>query len=226
MEESKKPHKTSKHLKNNDAIRKMLDGTHHTQTRKSISLWNAKTTERHEVGDRWTDANGVEWEQRDGYRVQGIDQLERMQEIQEFLNGEDNCPECEESMTNRLDKKFYGIHKMCMECSIKKETKMKINGTWKAYEQQRVLNNVIAWLKDAEEEKNVVKNELAKTSYVNGDGTMQHWTLPYDVKEKQEEVERQFIQFKHNLLTRYGATEEQLIELGVHNDRQDKKSNA
>lgn len=212
--EDKKPHKTSKHLKNNEAIRKMLDGTHHTQTKKT-SGWTAKSQEKREVGERWTDANGVVWEQRDGFRINGADRFDRMSELREYLKGVTTCPNCNESMTNRNDKKYYNIHKMCMECSITKETKMRIDGTWEAFQRTKLLENVKAWLTDAEAEKEIVKRELEKTSYVNGDGTLEKWELPYDVKEQQDRLDKGFIQFKKNLLTKYGATEKELQELGI-----------
>ena len=220
--ENKKPHKTSKHLKNNEAILKMLDGTHASQTKKT-SGWTAKSQEKREVGERWTDSSGVVWEQRDGFRINGADRFDRMSELQEYLKGATTCPNCNESMTKRNDKKYYNIHKMCMECSITKETKMRYDGTWEAFQRTKVLENVKAWLTDAEAEKEVVKREIGKTSYVNGDGTLEKWELPYDVKEQQDRLDKGFIEFKKNLLTKYGATEKELEEFGVVIGEQDEQ---
>ena len=112
-----------------------------------------------------------------------------------------------------------------MECSVKKETKMRLDGTWKEFERTKVLENVKAWLKDAEAEKEIVKEQMGKTSYVNGDGTLEKWELPYNVKEQQDRLDKGFIQFKKNLLTKYGATETELKELGVAIEEQNVKDN-
>lgn len=221
MEENKKTPKSSnasKKLRNIEAIQKMLDGTHHTQTKKSISTYAVKKDDtKRAVGERWTDANGVVWEQREGFRIQGVDRAERMAEIRQYLQGATVCPECNTKMTHRNDKKYYNIHKKCMECSVKMETQMRIDGTWKDYERKKVLENVKAWLRDAEVEMEIVKREIAKDSYVNSDGTLEKWELPYDVTEQQDRIQKGFEQFKKNLLTKYGATEEELQQLGVAN---------
>ena len=57
-------------LRNIDAIKKMLDGTHRTQTKQTVGFADAKAvSEKHAVGDVWTDSDGVEWEQREGFKI-------------------------------------------------------------------------------------------------------------------------------------------------------------
>jgi hypothetical protein len=223
MSKNKKTSKANSKLQNNKAIRQMLDGTHRTQTRKSISTYVGKNEQqiKREVGERWTDANGVVWEQREGFRIQGVDRAERMHEIRKFLAGADKCPKCDCKMSGRNDKKYYNIHKMCMECGVKKETEMRVNGTWEEYERTKVLENVKAWLNDAQVEMEIVKQQIAQDSYVNSDGRLEKWELPYDVKEQQERIEKGFQQFKKNLLTKYGATEQELEQLGVAKGEKD-----
>jgi hypothetical protein len=216
MENNKKRPKANSKLQNIKAIRQMLDGTHHTQTKKSISTYVGKRdTQKREVGERWTDANGVVWEQREGFRIQGVDRAERMAEIRKYLQGATKCPECDAEMNGRNDKKYYNIHKMCMECSVKLETRMRAEGTWKEYERKKVLGNVTSWLRDAEVEKDILLEQVGKDSYVNGDGKLEKWELPYDVAEQQARIEKGFQEFKKNLLTKYGATEEELEQFGV-----------
>lgn len=217
--------KTSSKLQNNKAIRQMLDGTHRTQTRKTISRYVGKQNQKRDVGERWTDDNGVVWEQRKGYRVQGADRAERMEDLNSYLTGVSNCPECNVEMSNRNDKKYYNIHKMCMECSVQKETEMRANGTWKEYERQKLIANVSAWLRDAEVEKEVLKRQLSNNSYVNGDGTLEKWELPYDVDEQCKRIENGFVKFKKNLLTKYNATEKELELFGIANGDDNVKEN-
>jgi len=227
---SKKTPKANSKLQNNKAIRQMLEGTHRTQTRKTVGFSDVESSKqknvKHEVGERWTDANGVTWEQREGYRVKNVDRSERIQSIREYLDKKQMCPNCNEQMTKRLDAKYYNIHKMCMDCSIELEGKMRINGTWKEYERKRILENIKAWLKDAETEKEILKRQIANDSYVNGDGTLEKWELPYNVEEQCKRIEEGFVKFKKELLTQYEATEEELKQFGVvigeNNDKENK----
>ena len=52
---------------------------------------------------------------------------------------------------------------------------------------------------------------------------MEKWELPYDVKEQQDRLDKGFIEFKKNLLTKYGATEKELEEFGVVIGEQDEQ---
>jgi len=218
MAEYKKPN-ANKKLQNNKTVRQMLDGTHRSQTKKTVGFSDIdlikEKQQKREIGDRWTDAKGVVWEQKDGFRVKGADRGDRLQEIREYLAKPKVCPECEVDMTKRLDSKYYNMFTMCMDCSIEKENKMRIAGTWKEFERQHILRNVKAWLKDAEAEKEIVKQQLENTSYVNSDGTLEKWELPYDVVEQKQRIDEGFEKFKLNLLTKYRATDEELLELGI-----------
>lgn len=219
MENKKKTSNAGKKLQNNKAVRQMLEGTHRTQTRKTVGFSDVDSSKeankKREVGDRWTDANGVTWEQKNGYRVKNVDRSERIQSIRDYLDKKQICPNCNEKMTKRLDNKYYNIHKMCMDCSIDLEHKMRIDGTWKDYERKRILENIKAWLTDAETEKEILKREISNDSYVNGDGTLEKWELPYNVEEQCKRIDEGFVKFKKELLTKYEATEDELKQFGV-----------
>lgn len=215
--ENNKNHKTpnaNKKLRNVETIQKMLDGTHKSQTRKTISTYvGKKDTTKREVGDRWTDSNGVVWEQRDGYRVQGVDRLDRIASVRDYLSIPSECPKCGGSMKHKNDKKFWRMEKQCFNCQIEFETELRRKGEYKDYERKKILDNVNAWLTDASREKEYLKKELAKTSYVNGDGTLEKWDLPYDIEEMKEKIDTDFERFRFNLLKKYGATQEELDAL-------------
>ena len=59
-------------LRNIDAIKKMLDGNHKSQTTTKVGLQTGiqADTQRREVGEIWKDSQGVEWEQRAGFKIQ------------------------------------------------------------------------------------------------------------------------------------------------------------
>ena len=47
------------------------------------------------------------------------------------------CPECKCIMKKKADDKYWTRYKMCLECWAKKETKMKIDGTWEEYQREQ-----------------------------------------------------------------------------------------
>ena len=49
--------------KNLQKVQDMLDGNFQSK----IQVGYSKTEERREIGDRWFDSDGKEWEQKDGY---------------------------------------------------------------------------------------------------------------------------------------------------------------
>ena len=60
----------SNKLRNVQAVKEMLQGTHKFQTKTTISFHDLdkKTVER-AVGDIWFDDDGNEWEQKKGYKI-------------------------------------------------------------------------------------------------------------------------------------------------------------
>ena len=51
--------------KNLAKVQDMLDGNH----KSKIQVGYSKTDEKREVGDKWVDSDGNEWEQKEGYRT-------------------------------------------------------------------------------------------------------------------------------------------------------------
>lgn len=93
-----------------------------------------------EEGARWYDDEGNVWEMGGGgpVKVSMFDDI-RMPMF---------CPECGGIMNNRFDRKFWRIREMCMDCWQKRETKMKVEGTYELYEKRTLLENKKSWLRD------------------------------------------------------------------------------
>lgn len=87
------------------------------------------------------------------------------------------CPVCNANMI-KIDEKFWRLRGKCHRCVAEDETKMRINGTYKEYEQEKIKQNYISFLKDSRDSiidalKNSIKKEY---TYINEDGTMEKWT--------------------------------------------------
>ena len=58
------------------------------------------------------------------------------------------CPECDKVMKSRLDDKMYRLHKHCFDCQVKFENNLRIEGKYEEWEEQKVLNNQLSYIKD------------------------------------------------------------------------------
>ena len=79
--------------KNLRKVQDMLDGNY----KNKIQVGYSKTDEVRKVGDKWTDSDGVEWEQKEGYRSK----VSRIS-VGMFPH---QCKDCKTNCdTNKLDK--------------------------------------------------------------------------------------------------------------------------
>ena len=189
-------------LQNIKAIRQMLDGTHKSQTRKNIGFNSNKVEQKREVGETWKDVHGVEWEQRNGFKIQK-GKLDELREMLAKTRMPAECPKCNQPMTKRLDKKFWALEKHCFDCQIDFEHKLHIEKKYEVYEKQKILANAEAWLKEAEAEAmEIVEAFRNPLTYVNSDGTTEVWTGAISKEEMADKIEKEFKLFKENFINK------------------------
>jgi len=95
------------------------------------------------------------------------------------------CTTCDKIMRNKLDQKYFNRRGMCMECTIKGETYLKIHGLFGKYEEGISLRNYKAYLIDIKEQAiDFVSNLKEETKVVNHDGSFD--TLRSDITEAKE----------------------------------------
>ena len=199
----------SKKLQNIKAVKQMLDGTHKFQTKKSIGFTDAKQkaekNQKREVGDIWEEKIGntiYTIEQRNGFRVKRP-KNSVASEIREYLNSYPNCrKECCKTSFNHLDKKMQRIHGMCYDCVIEMEHKLRISGEYEEYEKNKIRENKKAWLKQAEQDVQALKQAFTEShQYVtNADGVLETWEAQMTKEEFNEKVEKEFEKFKKDFL--------------------------
>ena len=190
-------------LRNIDAIKKMLDGTHRMQTRNTVAFSDVKKeTQKREVGETWIDDKGVEWEQRAGFKIQ----KGKLDEIRSLINANkmpSTCPKCNQTMNKSLDAKFWKLEKHCFDCQIDMEHNLRIEGKFEEYERNRILRNAEDWLKDAEQEAvelaEAFRNPL---TFANADGTTEEWSLGISRDEVAAKIEKDFTEFKENFINK------------------------
>ncbi len=143
--------------------KQIADIQNNHQTKLTFGYYGnrAHHAENRKDGDVWEDENGKTWEKKDGT----ISSVSHMQYARVPLF----CPVCEQIMSNKLDTKFWTLHGKCMDCVVKEETKMRMDGTWDEYDKQRTRANYIAFLKDAIAEVTDLYDNLKAPEIIHAD---------------------------------------------------------
>ena len=185
-------------------VKKLLHGEHVEQQKVTVGYVpdNENANGNRNIGDRWFDADGNEWEQKNGY-VAKLGK-EWQQELHSYLKSFPNCRKetCTCNMPKRLDQKKRRIHGMCFDCVIDMEHKIRLEGKWGEYERQKLKENALAWLTEAEKDKNAIAEELSKADFANEFGDSEKWSVPISKEELLEKIENEFKEFKQNFIKR------------------------
>lgn len=197
-------------LQNIKAIQQMLEGNHKFQTKKTVGFSDAKQVEHREIGDIWeeTDTTGVTYviEQRDGFRIRKTKNSDIFQSIRDEIRAFPNCRKdvCTCAGTHQLDQKMRGVHGMCFDCVIEMEHEMRKDGTFDEYARNKVRENALAWLRDAERDVEMLKKTYTQAAefVTNGEGETEKWAAKMTPAEFDETVQKEFDKFKENFLNK------------------------
>ena len=206
----------TKKLQNIKAVQQMLDGEHKFQTKKTVGFSDAKNKAEHrEIGDTWeeTDTHGNVYivEQRDGFRIRKTKNSDLFQSIRDELHAFPNCRKetCICIGTHQLDQKMRKIHGMCFDCVIEMEHELKKAGKYEEYEQDKIRENALAWLRDAERDVEMLKQAYTQVQQIvaNSDGHVEHWSAKMTAEEFENTIQKQFEEFKINFLEKLNKKE-------------------
>jgi hypothetical protein len=210
----------SKKLQNVKAVQQMIDGTHKFQTKKTVGFSDAedaaKKNEKRRVGDIWeeTDTNGIVYtiEQKDGFRIKKLKTSEVLQTVREELRSYPNCPKetCTCIVKHALNEKMRKIHGMCFDCVIEMEHELKKQGKYEEYEQNKIRENALAWLADAERDVELLKQAYTQTHefVTNSEGTKEAWSAKMTPEEFEQTIQAQFNKFKEDFLQKLNKQHE------------------
>ena len=128
-------------------------------------------TERKE-GDVWEE-NGKQWTIKNGLKQT----ITRLDNIKKSLMLPLTCPNCGKPVKNNtLNKKMWPIHKMCFDCVIVMETKLKREGKFEEYERNMTRRGIETYIKELEDA--LLELSLSTTedeSIVTESGDIEHW---------------------------------------------------
>jgi hypothetical protein len=72
------------------------------------------------------------------------------------------CPECKKVMKHKNDDKMYRLHSQCFDCQVKFENKLRIEGKYEEWEEKKILNNQLSYIRDQIESIEGWKKEASK----------------------------------------------------------------
>ena len=95
-------------------------------------------------GERWVDASGVTWEQKDGWKTRVNEQAEMIRKASKQVCA---CGQ-EIRYGSKIDEKFFNKTGKCFDCIIKEENELHILGVFPYYETWKVICNYLGFLRD------------------------------------------------------------------------------
>lgn len=128
-------------------------------------------------GETWKDADGSTWTFKNG-------QKKRISKISEIVGSyRMECKDCKINIRllgKKLDRTMYAKTGRCMDCQIKFEDKLKVEGKFKQYEQHKIFSNQKSYCLDVkqklEESISYLKDSNSKLEYFNADGSKETWS--------------------------------------------------
>ena len=140
--------------KNLAKVQSMLDGTYGGKIQSGYS----PTEEIRKVGDKWTDSEGYEWEQKEGFRVKNS----VMPAVGMFNHQCKVCKKnCSPKMAKPWDRDCWKADGRCYHCQMNYEIDLKSKPIkWFAYRRLKDLRNMeslekdmIQWIDEMTKEK-------------------------------------------------------------------------
>ena len=114
--------------------------------------------------------NGKTWTIKDGIK-QTISKLDAIKK-EVFMPL--CCPKCGKVMKKRLDKPNYKVHKMCFDCVIEFEHKLRIRGEYDDYIKKLYLKNRLTKINEMENYFLDLANQ-SNDGYVSENGEIERW---------------------------------------------------
>lgn len=147
-----------------------------------------------EVGERWTDEKGIQWEQRTGYKIKVNELSDMMSEVRKSLSEKNNCKlrgnGCDlKGKASYTNKKLIRQTGYCSGCLAKLEHPIRVDGLYIAYENFKLMSNMIKEGTRMLEQLQQAYSEAKQVyEYVDAEGHTQKWEMERNVDELKAEI--------------------------------------
>jgi hypothetical protein len=133
-------------------------------------------------GDIWVE-NKKTWTIKDGIKQS----ISKMDKIKKEIFMPLCCPECSHVMKKRLDKPNYKVHKMCFDCVIDFEHKLRIDGKYDDYIKNLRLKNRLTEIDETENMFLELANQ-SNEGFVSEHGDVERWKGGVDMSKMSAEI--------------------------------------
>ena len=139
------------------------------------------------------------------------DKIDRLSDIMKEARMPWFCPECDKTMKQKLDNKFWRMMGHCFDCQVKIENKLRVEGKWEEYEKKKILENKKAYLKDLKQSIDEFEASGGKTTFFNEVGVTEkgvekeEWSMGQEnfdqlVDEAREHIERLEMELENEIV--------------------------
>jgi hypothetical protein len=186
-----------------------------TDNNQRVHGYEADTEQKREVGEVWTDKDGKEWEQKEGFKIN----RSKMDDVREYLSKLNTCSaeNCETIQYGNADKKLIRKTGLCTSCLAKLESELRIDGTFPFYEDYKISRNQLAYVRDLKMRfEDALAGVTKQFEFVNEDGSMSNWQWDIDLEKVKEDLQKDIdgaADAIEALLERKEALENKLREL-------------
>jgi hypothetical protein len=180
-EKSKGMHKTRKLII--DTVFGREDNT------QRVFGYEKESDKKREVGEKWTDADGQEWEQFEGFKSK----VTQMDDVRDYLKKLTTChsENCETANYSYADKKAVARTGYCVICLRKLEQGLRNDGTWPYFEDYKITLNKLAFVRDdksrMEEAYDGIKDHFET---ITEDGKLEKWTWHVDIDKVKKDLKK------------------------------------
>ena len=103
----------------------------------------------------------------EGKKKKKGDVIPQMTELMQDVRMPLFCKKCEKVMKQRLDDKMWKLYGHCFDCQVKFENKLRIDGTFAEWQENKILQNKISFIRDAIEQVKEFKKMKAPEFHNN-----------------------------------------------------------
>ena len=165
-----------------DRARNLLTGKSGASSETQVGYKKKRVD--YKEGDVWVE-NKKTWTIKDGIKQT----VSKMDAIKKEIFMPLCCPKCSKVMKSQLDKPNYKIHKMCFNCVIDYEGKLKLRGEYDNYIKNLQLKNSLTLIDEFEGHFLNLANQ-SSNGYVSEHGEVERWKGGVDVNKITSEISK------------------------------------
>ena len=153
-----------------------------TDDNQNVFGYEKEIEQKKEVGEIWVDGDGIEWEQKEGYKINAT----KLDDAREYLKKITNCSSenCETTQYSSADKKLIVRTGHCVMCMRKIEQSLREDGSWAFYEDYKITLNKLDFVRDTKSQLEEAFNSVTQQiEMLNEDGSFSKWQWDIDIEK-------------------------------------------